>query len=373
MQVRDREAAEEILGVLLRMADVPVAEREYRGHVLNVISGQGMPISPAFTVLDDRLLASISVGGLKTTLRRLEEGGGGSVLASANFQETFHGLDMEDAAWVSYVDLKRLAAFGHNAAENLLPAMVDADELPVDLYMLPSQEVILRHLHGWGEVGRADQDGLVYRMRSISMASLLALGGRFLNESPGCPPFLMMSAATDEYYGGADYGAWDEDGWAELDAEWHDEAPVAAPVPQPAVRTAAPSGIVNPVAAGDPREAELREEAQQLTLAIEADPQNGQLYFGRAIALGQVREHEEAVADYVRARELGFNMALCAYNLACTHSLMSHNDTALEWLQTAFDEGFQAWEFVDHDSDLDNVRKDPRFDELVSSYRDANE
>ncbi len=63
------------------------------------------------------------------------------------------------------------------------------------------------------------------------------------------------------------------------------------------------------------------------------------------------------------ARELGFRPATSAYNIACGHSMQNRVDDALAALEEALDLGFRGRDLED-DSDLDNLRQDPRFRSL---------
>ena len=53
------------------------------------------------------------------------------------------------------------------------------------------------------------------------------------------------------------------------------------------------------------------------------------------------------------------------YNLACAYSLSGDKDRAFEALQSAIDARFDNGTLIVRDSDLDNVRDDPRFQEIL--------
>lgn len=52
------------------------------------------------------------------------------------------------------------------------------------------------------------------------------------------------------------------------------------------------------------------------------------------------------------------------YNLACSYSLLGQTAPAIEGLEKALRLGYSDWEYLVRDPDLDNVRKDPRFEQL---------
>jgi adenylate cyclase len=55
------------------------------------------------------------------------------------------------------------------------------------------------------------------------------------------------------------------------------------------------------------------------------------------------------------------------YNLACFHSVAGRVNEALELMKKALDLGFLHREWYLTDSDLENVRRDPRFEQLMAA------
>jgi ubiquinone/menaquinone biosynthesis C-methylase UbiE len=53
------------------------------------------------------------------------------------------------------------------------------------------------------------------------------------------------------------------------------------------------------------------------------------------------------------------------YNMACLHALMGHRAEAYEWLERAIDAGFWSAQQIMQDDDLEGLRGEPRFRELV--------
>ncbi|MBS2021617.1 MAG: CHAT domain-containing protein, partial [Deltaproteobacteria bacterium] len=56
------------------------------------------------------------------------------------------------------------------------------------------------------------------------------------------------------------------------------------------------------------------------------------------------------------------------YNWACNLSLRGQTDAALDALEKAFQNGYSSFDSLKSDTDLDNLRKLPRYAELVSKY-----
>ncbi len=57
------------------------------------------------------------------------------------------------------------------------------------------------------------------------------------------------------------------------------------------------------------------------------------------------------------------------YNLACSYSLLKNLDRSIETLKRAIELGFDDRKQFETDPDLENVRRDPRFQKLLASRR----
>ena len=58
-----------------------------------------------------------------------------------------------------------------------------------------------------------------------------------------------------------------------------------------------------------------------------------------------------------------------AYHIACAYALMNKPEQAIKWLEVAAEDGFPCYPLFERDTNLDNLRQDPRF---VSSWRSRN-
>lgn len=57
------------------------------------------------------------------------------------------------------------------------------------------------------------------------------------------------------------------------------------------------------------------------------------------------------------------------YNLACRYALLKQPDLALVTLRKAIELGYRDFRYMEEDHDLDSIRKDPRFRQLLREYR----
>ena len=56
------------------------------------------------------------------------------------------------------------------------------------------------------------------------------------------------------------------------------------------------------------------------------------------------------------------------YNLACSHSLVGEIEQAFHELKSAIDMGYDNFDLLLVDDDLDNLRKDPRYQDFLEEF-----
>src|SRR5260370_22082641 len=61
---------------------------------------------------------------------------------------------------------------------------------------------------------------------------------------------------------------------------------------------------------------------------------------------------------------------LAHYNLACSFALLKRHEHALRTLRKAVELGYRDFRYMREDHDLDSVRHDPRFRQLIREYED---
>ena len=69
-----------------------------------------------------------------------------------------------------------------------------------------------------------------------------------------------------------------------------------------------------------------------------------------------------------RLVQLRPNDPLAHYNLACSYALLKRPDQALRTLRRAVELGYRDFRYMREDHDLDAVRHDPRFRQLLREY-----
>src|SRR5205085_11977015 len=59
---------------------------------------------------------------------------------------------------------------------------------------------------------------------------------------------------------------------------------------------------------------------------------------------------------------------LAHYNLACSYALLKRPEQALKTLRRAVELGYRDFRYMREDRDLDSIRSDPRFRQLLREY-----
>jgi serine/threonine protein kinase/tetratricopeptide (TPR) repeat protein len=108
----------------------------------------------------------------------------------------------------------------------------------------------------------------------------------------------------------------------------------------------------------------LRAGLQLAEKHLELNPDDARALYLGGTALVQLGERERALDWAGRARSANESDSLVLYNVACVYALGGLKDEALECLEKAVQNGFGHGGWIDHDSDLDSLRGDPRFEAL---------
>lgn len=98
-------------------------------------------------------------------------------------------------------------------------------------------------------------------------------------------------------------------------------------------------------------------------LATEPDDERA-LYLG-ATCLTSLGDKGRAREWAKRAVAMEPDDSAVLYNVACVYSLLGLKDSGIDCLERAVQNGFGHWEWIAHDSDLDALRDQPRFQTLV--------
>jgi tetratricopeptide (TPR) repeat protein len=105
---------------------------------------------------------------------------------------------------------------------------------------------------------------------------------------------------------------------------------------------------------------------------LKNEPNSGRAWFNLGYARHYSREHSKAIEAFERAISLGYHAPVATYNIACAYAMLNQKDAAFEWLDRAVKAGFDSKGDFSWDSDLDNLRSDPRFRRFIESANRSN-
>jgi Flp pilus assembly protein TadD len=105
---------------------------------------------------------------------------------------------------------------------------------------------------------------------------------------------------------------------------------------------------------------------------LREQPANGRGCFDLGFALHYSREHARAIGAFERAIQFGYRPPTSMYNIACANAMMGKKDAAFDWLNKAFEAGFEIKSYVKGDEDLDSLRSDPRFKRFADMAGDQD-
>jgi len=69
-----------------------------------------------------------------------------------------------------------------------------------------------------------------------------------------------------------------------------------------------------------------------------------------------------------RLVQLRPNDALAHYNLACSYAVLKRPDQSIKTLRRAIELGYRDFRYMREDHDLDSIRHDPRFRQLMREF-----
>lgn len=105
---------------------------------------------------------------------------------------------------------------------------------------------------------------------------------------------------------------------------------------------------------------------QKLT---EADPKDGRSWHMLGYCLHAEGKLDDALKIHQKACEFPEVAAVASYNAACVFALKKDKENAMQWLEKAIERGFNQPEYLETDTDLDFLRKEPRFEKILAGVQ----
>ena len=97
---------------------------------------------------------------------------------------------------------------------------------------------------------------------------------------------------------------------------------------------------------------------------LKAQPSNANAHTGLALILIQQRKFEDAIEALLTLFRLHPEY-VNSYKLACAYALNGDKDKAFEWLSKAAQAGWKNTALMATDPNMDSLRDDPRYAEII--------
>ncbi len=112
-----------------------------------------------------------------------------------------------------------------------------------------------------------------------------------------------------------------------------------------------------------------KEAAAAFRKIVTASPDDARAWHMLGFSLHSLGELDQALEAHLKAASFEDTAGVGTYNVACVYALKGDKDKAFEWLEKAQAAGFSDAGQLDRDSDMDNLRKDPRFAEIHAKFK----
>lgn len=116
--------------------------------------------------------------------------------------------------------------------------------------------------------------------------------------------------------------------------------------------------------------AKARRAAERFDLLIARTPRDGRALYDVGRDLLRLADYDRASRAFVAAAEAGIRPGTALYNAACANALANRKEEALALLQRALDAGYDDPDHLRKDDDLDGLRNEPRFRQLLKDADD---
>ncbi|HEV8160441.1 MAG TPA: tetratricopeptide repeat protein, partial [Pyrinomonadaceae bacterium] len=99
---------------------------------------------------------------------------------------------------------------------------------------------------------------------------------------------------------------------------------------------------------------------------VKANPVQGRFWEQLGLAYYNAKDYRKSIPAYEKQLELGFGQpANAAYNIACDYALAGDKEQAIKWLEKALEMKFSSLQQAQTDTDLESIRSDPRYRNMV--------
>ncbi|MFH1423280.1 MAG: hypothetical protein ABIH42_11290 [Planctomycetota bacterium] len=116
------------------------------------------------------------------------------------------------------------------------------------------------------------------------------------------------------------------------------------------------------------KEKELQFEIAILEASRKFSPDNFEVLFHLGNAYTKIGEYVKGLEIDIKLTLLAPENSVVHYNLACSFSLLGRVDESLSELEKSLSLGYAEFDFIRKDKDMEEARKDKRFEEILVRF-----
>ena len=113
---------------------------------------------------------------------------------------------------------------------------------------------------------------------------------------------------------------------------------------------------------------EINEAVKKVQELLKADPEDPILHYDLGTLYYKKGEFDKAVFQYKKSLSIQPNNPATYYNLACMYSIQNKVEKSLDFLKKAIEKGYDNWDNIRSDKDLENVRGSSVYKKLIDNY-----
>ena len=113
------------------------------------------------------------------------------------------------------------------------------------------------------------------------------------------------------------------------------------------------------------RNGELDEAVEEYQKALSIQPALTQALNNSAIVYAIKREYDKSLPLFVRITDIDPDRPGTYYNIACMYSKKQNIAASIGWLKQAIKIGYNNWDQIKTDKDLENIRGSSYYKELI--------